>query len=59
MAYIRVKGFELNLYNSCVANNIIRGKQITVYWHVDNLKVSHVDLKYFTNFMEWLEGVYR
>ena len=26
-----------------MANNIIAGKQCTILWHVDNLKISHVD----------------
>jgi len=35
-------GFEINAYNQCVANQIIEGKQCTVLWHVDDLKISHV-----------------
>ena len=31
---------------------------MTVCWHVDNLKVSHVDPKEVTNVMEWLYGIY-
>ena len=38
---------------------MIGGKKMTVFWNVDNLKVSHVDPKSVTNFMEWLERVYR
>ena len=34
-------GFEANPYDSCVMNKIIDGKQLTVTWHVDDLKVSH------------------
>ena len=36
---------------------MVGGKQMTVYWHVENLKVSHVDPKEVTNFMEWLERI--
>jgi hypothetical protein len=36
-------GFELNPYNWCVANKMINGKQCTILWHVDDLKISHVD----------------
>ena len=35
-------GFVLNIYNSCVANNILQDKQLTVFWHVDDLKYSHI-----------------
>ena len=35
-------GFELNPYDHCVANKMINGKQCTIVWHVDDLKMSHV-----------------
>ena len=35
-------GFKLNPYDDCVANKTIRGRQCTVLWHVDDLKISHV-----------------
>eukprot|EP00956_Cyclotella_meneghiniana_P026461 scaffold57247_cov37-Cyclotella_meneghiniana.AAC.7 len=34
-------GFELNPYDPCVANKIVDGTQMTVVWHVDDLKISH------------------
>ena len=33
--------FELNPYDPCVANRTVQGTQMTVTWHVDDLKVSH------------------
>ena len=36
-------GFEVNPYDPCVANKMVNGKQMTICWHVDDLKVSHVD----------------
>jgi Reverse transcriptase (RNA-dependent DNA polymerase) len=38
-------GFALNPYDPCVANKTIDGTQCTVLWHVDDLKISHVDRK--------------
>ena len=38
-------GFTPNKYNDCVVNKTINGHQMTVVWHVDDLKVSHVDGK--------------
>ena len=35
-----INGFKLNPYDSCVANKTVNGKQMTVCWHVDDLKVS-------------------
>jgi len=36
-------GFKINDYSQCVASMTINGKQFTIIWHVDNLKISHVD----------------
>jgi len=41
-------GFEINPYDWCVANKTINGKQCTVLWHVDDLKISHVDANVVT-----------
>ena len=38
-------GFVSNPYDPCVINKIIDGKQMTIGWHVDDLKVSHHDPK--------------
>jgi hypothetical protein len=38
-------GFTPNPYDSCVVNKIVDGKQLTVAWHVDDLKISHVSTK--------------
>ena len=43
--YIQVIGFEFNLKDMCVANQIEYDKQQTVTWHVDDLKSIHVDPK--------------
>jgi hypothetical protein len=42
VADLKPIGFEINPYDPCVANKIVEGKQLTVVWHVDDLKVSHV-----------------
>jgi len=36
-------GFTMNPFDECMANKTINGKQCTILWHVDNLKISHVD----------------
>ncbi len=35
------KAFKLNPYDKCVANKIVKGKQITICFHVDDRKISH------------------
>ena len=34
-------GFKINLYYPCLSNKMVNGYQMTICWHVDNLKVSH------------------
>ena len=36
-------GFEANPYDFCVVNKTINGSQWTIGWHVDDLKISHID----------------
>ena len=33
----------INDYDPCVANYMVDGAQITIFWHVDELKISHRD----------------
>jgi hypothetical protein len=35
--------FKPNAYDSCVVNKMINGTQCTIAWHVDDLKISHVE----------------
>jgi Reverse transcriptase (RNA-dependent DNA polymerase) len=48
-------GFVLNPYDQCVANSMIDGKQCTIAWYVDDMKISHVDPKVVTMIIEQLE----
>ena len=34
------EGFEINPYDCCVANRMVKGKQQTILWHVDDCKLS-------------------
>jgi hypothetical protein len=58
VADLESDGCVLNPYNLCVANKVVNGKQMTVCWHVDNLKVSHCDSNQVTIFEEWLSKKY-
>ena len=51
-------GFEVNPYDPCVANKMVDGKQMTVSWHVDDLKASHKDQKVISDFITWVEKTY-
>ena len=41
--HLASEGFTANPYDSCVMNKTVNDKQCTVLWHVDDLKISHVD----------------
>ena len=49
---------QVNLYDPCVSNKMIGGKQLTVCWNVDNLKISCVDANEVTKMIQWLESEY-
>ena len=50
--------FVINPYDPCVANKTVRGNQLTVSWHVDDLKVSHVSPDAVTDFLNWIKRMY-
>ena len=52
------EGFQLNPYDACVTNKEINGKQFTVVWHVDDLKVSHKDKREVDKFIEFIKTKY-
>ena len=51
-------GFVTNPYDWCVANKMINGKQCTILWHVDDLKISHVDPNVVTDVIKDIEKVF-
>jgi Reverse transcriptase (RNA-dependent DNA polymerase) len=48
-------GFVINPYDWCVANKTINGHQCTIIWHVDDLKISHVDPAVVSSVIKHLE----
>lgn len=47
--------FVINPCDWCVANKMVNGKQLTTMWHVDDLKVSHVEPNVVTEFTEAID----
>lgn len=52
------KGNKSNLYNQCVVNKMVYDKQSTALWHVDDLKLSHIDRKCNQALLDWLNKWY-
>ena len=51
-------GFTPNKYDDCVVNKTVNGQQMTVVWHVDDLKVSHVDAREVEKFVQQMEETF-
>jgi hypothetical protein len=51
-------GFQVNPYDPCVANKMVKQQQLTVSWHVDDLKISHGDSRVVDGFIEWVKDTY-
>ena len=51
-------GFIPNKYDDCVVNKMVNGQQMTVVWHVDDLKVSHVDMAEVEKFVRKMEETF-
>jgi len=51
-------GFEVNPHDPCVTNKMINGKQMTVTWHVDDLKISHMDSDEVTKCIDHFKKIY-
>jgi hypothetical protein len=49
---------KLNMYDPCVANKIVQGKQFTVMWQVDDLNMSHMSYDEVTSMINWLKVIY-
>ncbi len=49
-------GFVINPYDWCVANKMINGKQCTILWHVDDLKISHVAYEVVTSIIGLIDA---
>jgi len=53
--HLKEMGFEINPYDSCIANKLINGKQCTIAWYVDDMKISHVSKDVVTQIIQELE----
>ena len=53
---IKEIGFEINPCDPCAANKMVNGKQLTLTWHADNVKVSHSMKRVAGDFVEWIKA---
>ena len=50
--------FVFNSYDPCVANKVINTHQRTVWFHVDDILVSHKEAKVNSDFIQWAQKKY-
>ena len=48
--------FDLNLCDLCFTSKMVRGEQLKVVWHLDDLKFSHCGTAVVTKMNEWLKN---
>ncbi len=48
------KGFKLNPYDPCMANKQVKREQLTVCFHMEECKISHLIPKVVDKTIEWL-----
>ena len=49
---------SINPYDPCVTNKCTSKGQLTVVWHVNDMKVPHKNKEEVTNFVECMKGIY-
>ena len=48
------RGFVMKPYDPCVWNKMIKGKQCTICFRVNNCKIAHVNSKVINDIITWL-----
>ena len=51
-------GFELNPCDPCVVNKMVNSEHLTICWHVDDLKSSHIDPRVNDEFLQWIKDMF-
>ena len=51
-------GFKMNDYNEFTFNKMINGKQCTIQFHVDGLKLSHLEQDELDKIIDHLNGIF-
>jgi len=55
---LKSRGFTVIPYDPCVWNRVIFSKQMTICFHVDDCKISHLDPKVVDYTIAWLRNEY-
>ncbi len=53
------QGYKINLYYGCVANKVVKGKQVKICFHIDDCKISHKSSAVIDHTVAWLRVKYK
>ena len=54
---LKSRGFIIDIYALCLANMMVNGKQMTITWNVNNLKILHIDTDEATKVIYRTKGI--
>ncbi len=52
------QGYKINPYDGCVANEVVKGKQVKICFHIDDCKIFHKSSAVNDNTIAWLKVKY-
>ncbi len=52
------QGYNINPYGGCLANKVVKGKQVTICFHINDFKISHISSAVIDNTIAWLRSEY-
>jgi hypothetical protein len=53
------QGYNINPYDGCVVNKVVKGKQVTICFHIDDYKISHKSSGVIDDTIAWLRVEYK
>jgi hypothetical protein len=55
---LKKQGYNINPYDGCIANKVVKGKQVTICFHIDDCKISHKSCTVIEDTIAWLRVKY-
>jgi hypothetical protein len=53
------QGYKINPYDGCVAKKVVKGKQVTICFHIGDCKISHESSAIIDDTIAWLRVKYK
>ncbi len=58
MKSLTKQGYKINPYDGCLANKVVKRKQVTVCFHINDCKISDKSSSVIDNTIAWLRTEY-